>query len=357
MNIILVPVECAPWSKTGGLGDVAGALPKALARRGHRVMVVAPRYGNYAEVQETGVYKRYKVDGQDMEVTFFQAYINGMDFVFMDSPMFRNIEKNIYGGGREDILKRMVLFCKAALEVLFCKYTRCVLVIHNIAHPGGGEHFNIFAAGLKAANRVVTTSKPQCKAALQRELGLPLQENVPLIGFIGRLDQQKGVDLIAESIPWMVDRDVQLVMLGTGRPDLEQLLRHFESQHHDKVRGWIGFSVEMAHRITAGADILLMPSRFEPCGLNQLYALSYGIVPVVHAVGGLRDSVQPFDPLAEFQATYPEFELEDKLVVQEGCNVTDTEAIDTLVGEHNQQCVPPRTAAAQQHALPDSALH
>ncbi|XP_019053697.1 PREDICTED: granule-bound starch synthase 2, chloroplastic/amyloplastic-like [Nelumbo nucifera] len=119
-----------------------------------------------------------------MEVTFFQAYIDGMDFVFMDNPMLRNIEKNIYGGGREDILKRMVLFCKATLEVLFCKYTWCVLVIHNIAHqgrgpvsdfryvdlpqnyidhfklhdPGGGEHFNILAAGLKAEDRVVTVS-------------------------------------------------------------------------------------------------------------------------------------------------------------------------------------------------------
>ncbi|XP_019052386.1 PREDICTED: granule-bound starch synthase 2, chloroplastic/amyloplastic-like, partial [Nelumbo nucifera] len=296
----------------------------------------------------------------------------------------------------------MVLFGKAALEVLFCKYTRCVPVIHNIAHrgrgpvrgfryvdlpqnyfklhdPGGGEHFNVLVASLKAADRGVTvshgyawelktkeggwglhqiinecdwklkgivneidanegnpqldvylasdgytnysaetlqTGKPQCKAALQRELGLPLRENVPLIRFIGRLDHQKGVDLVAESIPWMVDQDVQLVMLVTGRPDREQLLKHSERQHHDKARGWVGFSVKMAHRITAGADILLMPSRFEPCGLNQLYALSYGAVPVVHVVGGLRDSVQPFDPLAEFQATYPEFELEDKLVVQ-----------------------------------------
>nr|DAD34889.1 TPA_asm: hypothetical protein HUJ06_005529 [Nelumbo nucifera] len=117
MNIILVAAECAPWSKTGGLGDVAGALPKALARRGHRVMVVAPRYGNYAEAQDIGVRKRYKVDGQDVEVNFFQAYIDGVDFVFMDIPMFRNIENNIYGGSREDILKRMVLFCKAAVEV------------------------------------------------------------------------------------------------------------------------------------------------------------------------------------------------------------------------------------------------
>ncbi|XP_010246168.1 PREDICTED: granule-bound starch synthase 2, chloroplastic/amyloplastic-like [Nelumbo nucifera] len=178
-NIIVEPAECAPLTKTGGLGDVAGALPKALARREHKVMVVAPQYGNYAEIQETGVRKRCKVEGQDIEVTFFQAYIDGMEFVFMDGPMFRNIEENIYGEGREDILKRMVLFGKAALEVLYCKHTRCILVIHNIAHqgcgpvrdfcyvdlpqnyfklydPGGGEHFNVLAAGLSAADRVVT---------------------------------------------------------------------------------------------------------------------------------------------------------------------------------------------------------
>ncbi|XVF14276.1 hypothetical protein REPUB_Repub09cG0044800 [Reevesia pubescens] len=427
MNIILVAAECAPWSKTGGLGDVAGSLPKALARRGHRVMVVAPRYADYAEPQNTGVRKMYKVDGQDMEVSYFQAYIDGVDFVFMDNPIFRHMQNNIYGGNRLDILKRMVLFCKAAVEVpwhvpcggvcygdgnlvfiandwhtallpVYLKayyrdnglmsFTRSVLVIHNIAHQGrgpvedfnyvdlpehymdlfklydpvGGEHFNIFAAGLKTADRVVTvshgyawelktseggwglhgiinesdwklrgivngidmkdwnpqydvhlqsdgytnysletlqTGKAQCKAALQKELGLPVREDVPLIGFIGRLDQQKGVDLIAEAIPWMMGQDVQLIMLGTGRPDLEQMLRQFENQHRDKVRGWVGFSGKTAHRITAGADILLMPSRFEPCGLNQLYAMSYGTIPVVHAVGGLRDTVQPFNPFEE----------------------------------------------------------
>ncbi|KAL2898488.1 Granule-bound starch synthase 2 chloroplastic/amyloplastic, partial [Bienertia sinuspersici] len=100
MNVILVAAECAPWRKTGGLGDVAGALPKALARRGHRVMVVTPRYGDCAETQDTGVRKRYKVDGQDMEVGYFQTYIDGVDFVFIDSPMFRHIGKDIYGGNR-----------------------------------------------------------------------------------------------------------------------------------------------------------------------------------------------------------------------------------------------------------------
>lgn len=228
--------------------------------------------------------------------------------------------------------------------------------------PVGGEHFNIFAAGLKTADRIVTvshgyawelktseggwglhgiinendwkfrgivngvdtkdwnpqfdvhlksdgytnytletlqTGKPQCKAALQKELGLPVREDVPIISFIGRLDHQKGIDLIAEAIPWMMDQDVQLVMLGTGRPDLEQMLTQFECQHNNKIRGWVGFSVKMAHRITAGADILLMPSRFEPCGLNQLYAMNYGTIPVVHAVGGLRDTVKPFNPFEE----------------------------------------------------------
>ncbi|KAK4393117.1 Granule-bound starch synthase 2, chloroplastic/amyloplastic [Sesamum angolense] len=346
MNIILVAAECAPWSKTGGLGDVAGALPKALARRGHRVMVVAPRYSNYPEAQDSGVRKRYKVDGQ--------------------VPWYVPCGGVCYGDGNLVFIANdwhtalLPVYLKAYYrDNGLMKYTRSVLVIHNIAHQGrgplddfsyvdlpphyldlfklydpvGGDHFNIFAAGIKTADRVVTVShgyawelktseggwglheiinendwklcgivmsgKPQCKAALQKELGLPVRADVPLIGFIGRLDQQKGVDLIAEAVPWMMGQDVQLVMLGTGRSDLEQMLRQFEGQYNDKVRGWVGFSVKTAHRITAGADILLMPSRFEPCGLNQLYAMRYGTIPVVHAVGGLRDTVQPFNPFEE----------------------------------------------------------
>ncbi|CAN6288130.1 unnamed protein product [Urochloa humidicola] len=427
LNVILVAAECAPWSKTGGLGDVAGALPKALARRGHRVMVVVPKYGDYEELQEIGEPRRYQVAGQDMEVKYYHAYIDGVDFVFIDNPIFLHIESEIYGGNRTDILKRMVLLCKAAVEVQwyvpcggfcygdgnlvfiandwhaallpvylkayyrdngFMTYARSVLVIHNIAHQGrgpiddfsyldlpghymeqfklydpfGGDHLNIFAAGIKAADRLLTvshgyawelktpdggwglhsiisendskfqgivngvdttdwnprhdvhlqsdgytnysletvqTGKAQCKEALQKELGLPVRGDVPVIAFIGRLDHQKGVDLIAEAMPWIAGQDVQLIMLGTGRQDLEDTLRRLESQHYDRVRGWVGFSVRLAHRMTAGADILLMPSRFEPCGLNQLYAMMYGTVPVVHAVGGLRDTVQHYNPYEE----------------------------------------------------------
>ncbi|CAI5507853.1 unnamed protein product [Closterium sp. Naga37s-1] len=429
MNVVMVASECAPWSKTGGLGDVVGALPKALARRGHRVMVVVPRYGNYEGLESTNVRKRFNVAGQDMEVLYQHKYVDGVDFVFIDHNWFHHLNQNIYGGSREEVTKRMILLCKAAIEAPWhvpcggvcygdgnlvfvandwhtallpvylqgyyrdhgmMEFTRSVLVIHNMAHQGrgpvaefpwlglpdhyierfrlydpvGGEHMNIFMAGIISAQRLVAVSrgyawevqtqmggwgldgvlrehagklrgvvngidtvewgpesdvhlvddndgrygymhynidtleegKAACKAALQRELGLPVRADVPLLGFIGRLDYQKGVDIIAEAMPWLTQQDVQLVMLGTGREDLENVLREMEGKHKDKVRGWVGFSVKMAHRITAGCDILLMPSRFEPCGLNQLYAMRYGTVPVVHAVGGLRDTVTAFDP-------------------------------------------------------------
>eukprot|EP00245_Coleochaete_scutata_P005457 TRINITY_DN1901_c0_g1_i1.p1 TRINITY_DN1901_c0_g1~~TRINITY_DN1901_c0_g1_i1.p1 ORF type:complete len:814 (+),score=169.55 TRINITY_DN1901_c0_g1_i1:89-2530(+) len=424
MNVVVVASECAPWSKTGGLGDVVGALPKALARRGHRVMVVVPRYSNYDEAWETGVRKQYNIAGQDCEVGYFHGFIDGVDFVFVDHPSFHAASSNIYGGGREAVQFRMTLFNKAAIEVPWhvpcggitygdsnlvfiandwhtallpvylqayyrdhgiMNFARSILVIHNMAHQGrapvvefaklglpdhyldkfklydpvGGEHMNVLMAGLITAHRLVAVShgyawecqtaeggwglhnvmqdhgwklrgvvngidekewdpetdvflnedgyqtynlqtldrgKPMCKAALQRELGLPVRDDVPLLGFIGRLDYQKGVDLIQQAMGWLMSQDVQVVMLGSGRGDLEDMLRSMESNHKDKCRGWVGFSVKMAHRITAASDVLLMPSRFEPCGLNQLYAMRYGTVPVVHSVGGLRDTVQAFDP-------------------------------------------------------------
>ena len=138
--------------------------------------------------------------------------------------------------------------------------------------------------------------KKMCKADLQKEMGLPVRPDVPLIGFIGRLDYQKGADLLLRLTPWLMNQDVQLIMLGSGEKWLEDGFRQVETHHKDKARGWVGFNVQMSHKITAAADILLMPSRFEPCGLNQLYAMRYGTVPVVHATGGLRDTVKDYDP-------------------------------------------------------------
>lgn len=121
---------------------------------------------------------------------------------------------------------------------------------------------------------------------------------MPLIGFIGRLDYQKGPDLIQAGLPELMADDVQVIMLGSGDPDYEKWMAWAESAYKDKYRGWVGFSVPVAHRITAGCDVLLMPSRFEPCGLNQLYAMRYGTVPVAHCTGGLRDTIECFNSLA-----------------------------------------------------------
>ena len=424
MNIVVVASECAPWSKTGGLGDVASALPKALAQRGHRVMVVAPRYEQYEEAWETGIRHRVRVMDQDHEFGYFHGFIDGVDYVFIDHPSYHSFAHDIYGGSRQDIQFRCALLCKAALEAPWLvpcggsiygdeslvfiandwhtallpvylqahyrdhgklTYARSIFVIHNMAHQGrapmdelfrfeipdhyrelfrlydpiGGEHMNIMKAGLITAHRIVAVShgyawecqtqeggwgldgvvrengwkirgvvngidttdwsptvdvhlqgdgyqnydinslragKAACKAALQKELGLPVNPDIPMLGFIGRLDYQKGVDLICDNYEWLMSEGVQLVLLGSGRDDLENMLRDMEARNGDNCKAWVGFSVQMAHRITAGVDILLMPSRFEPCGLNQLYAMEYGTVPVVHAVGGLRDTVHPFNP-------------------------------------------------------------
>ncbi len=143
------------------------------------------------------------------------------------------------------------------------------------------------------------SGKALCKAALQRELGLPVREDVPLLGFVGRLDPQKGMDLIRDAFHWLMAQGVQIVLLGSGSAALEGFLREIERVWPQQARGWVGFSTPVAHRIIAGSDLLLMPSRFEPCGLSQLHALRYGTPPVVRATGGLKDTVQPYDPSQE----------------------------------------------------------
>ncbi|HQU46247.1 MAG TPA: glycogen synthase GlgA, partial [Pirellulales bacterium] len=134
--------------------------------------------------------------------------------------------------------------------------------------------------------------KAACKSALQAELGLPQDKNLPLIGFIGRLVDQKGLDLVSGVLQdWLRTSDVQWVLLGTGEAKYHQLLSTLAERFPQKLAVRLAFSDPLAHRIEAGADMFLMPSRFEPCGLNQLYSLKYGTVPVVRATGGLADTV------------------------------------------------------------------
>ena len=134
------------------------------------------------------------------------------------------------------------------------------------------------------------------KRALQKEMGLPQRADVPLIGMVTRLTPQKGLGLISEAMDAISELDMQLVVLGSGDPAFEAMMQEWSARVSDKVHCSIGFSPALASRIYAGADLFFMPSRSEPCGLAQMIAMRYGTVPVVHAVGGLKDTVIPFEP-------------------------------------------------------------
>ncbi|XP_076954064.1 soluble starch synthase 1, chloroplastic/amyloplastic-like [Bidens hawaiensis] len=437
-NIVFVTSEASPYSKTGGLGDVCGSLPIALAARGHRVMVVTPRYlcggpadRKFDSAVDLGCRIKVSCSGGVQEVVFYHEYKAGVDWVFVDHPSFHR-PGNPYGdayGAFGDNQFRFTLLCHAACEaplvlplggyiygekclflandwhaglvpvLLAAKYrpygvykdARSIVVIHNLAHQGvepastyrnfglppewygalgwifptwarthaldTGEAVNILKGAIVTADRILTVSegysreittpeggngldellssrktvvngitngidvtewnpsldehipshysfddlsgKIECKIALQREFGLPVRPDCPLIGFIGRLDYQKGIDIILSGAPDLLQDDVQFIMLGSGEKQYEDWMRATEAAFKDKFCGWVGFNVPISHRITAGCDILLMPSRFEPCGLNQLYAMRYGTVPVVHATGGLGDTVKTFNPFAD----------------------------------------------------------
>ncbi|MGM0767633.1 MAG: glycogen synthase GlgA [Pseudomonadota bacterium] len=137
-------------------------------------------------------------------------------------------------------------------------------------------------------------NKRLCRAELQQQCRLSTSSEAPLLGFIGRLVEQKGIDLLLRVLPPLLDKGCQCVLLGSGIPEYEEAALSLARQYPDNLSVTLGYDEALAHRITAGADLFLMPSRFEPCGLNQLYSLRYGTIPVVHRVGGLKDTV--FDP-------------------------------------------------------------
>jgi len=136
--------------------------------------------------------------------------------------------------------------------------------------------------------------KKRCKEALEERLGLPASDR-PVVGVIARLAEQKGFELVIRSFLKLMALDIRFVLLGSGDPRFENAFSKYARRFPERAAVNIGFSEELAHLIEAGSDIYLMPSRFEPCGLNQLYSLRYGTVPVVHAVGGLKDSIKPWN--------------------------------------------------------------
>ncbi|MGD0899568.1 MAG: glycogen/starch synthase, partial [Thermoguttaceae bacterium] len=200
------------------------------------------------------------------------------DSISTVSPRYaQEIQSGTHGSGLEGVLQ----------------YRRDVLsgILNGIDpddwNPAADPHLAVRYGAETAA-----AGKAACKAALQQEVGLPQAADVPLVASIGRLTDQKGLDLIAEVIQrWVQTAEVQWVILGTGQPKYHRLLDGLAQRHPDKIAVRLEFSNPLAHRIEAGSDIFLMPSRFEPCGLNQLYSLKYGTVPVVRETGGLADTI------------------------------------------------------------------
>ena len=412
LNILFAAAEVVPFAKTGGLADVSGALPKALQKLGHEIIVVMPRYYTI-ELQHLeklpaplgvpmGVMGEYWAGVYT--TTLPQSDVK---IYFIDYEEYFG-RSGLYGdenGGYHDNDNRFVFFSKAALQL--CKmlhftpdiihandwhtaampilsktrfvhdfaYAASVLTIHNLQHQGsfykglmdvmeiGWEHFNphefesfdsvnLLKGGIATADAVTTVSKKYaqeiqtqefgfglqehikahahklfgilngvdykewnpsldkyliknydfdamdgkkaCKKDLQRHFALPQREAVALIGFVGRLVEQKGIELIASVINGLLDQDIQVVMLGTGEKWAEDFFREV-AYHRENFALHIGYSNELAHKIEAGCDMFLMPSIFEPCGLNQIYSLRYGTLPIVRAAGGLDDTIVNFD--------------------------------------------------------------
>jgi starch synthase len=418
LSIVFVASEAVPFAKTGGLADVAGALPKALHGLGHDVCLFLPCHRSAGlaglALADTGLVLRVPVGAKVVEGRVRESRLPGspVPVYLIDCPAYYDRAELYQVGGRdyEDNCERFVFFQRAVLEaipllglrpdVIHCndwqtglipvflktRYrsrselasARTLLTIHNLAYRGmfagwdmpltglDGRLFHyqslefhgylsFMKAGLVFADLLSTVSptyareiqtpelgcgldgvlrgrsddlrgivngidsrtwnpahepmlvrrydvlnfkegKAACKAWLQARAGLPLRPEVPLLAQIGRLDAQKGWDLLAEVTERVLERDVQLVVLGTGLPRYHELLNGLARRHGEKVWAHLGFSDDLAHQIEAGADVFLMPSLFEPCGLSQLYSLAHGTVPVVRATGGLADTVVPVNP-------------------------------------------------------------
>ncbi len=211
------------------------------------------------------------------ELNLLKSGIVFADMITTVSPTYaREIQTPEYGCGLETVLRN--------------RRESLTGILNGVSHAD----WNPATDWLIESNYSLTSikeGKPACKADLQEEMKLPVRDDVPVFGMISRMTDQKGFDLIIETYEELMKMDIQIVFLGTGDQRYERFTEELADRFPDKVATYIGFSEEVAHKIEAGSDMFLMPSRFEPCGLNQMYSMIYGTVPIVHRVGGLADSV------------------------------------------------------------------
>jgi len=412
MRILFLASEVAPYSKTGGLGDVAKALPAALASRGHEVLVVTPLYRSVKRVglSSTGQRIRLRFPFGEQGADLWEARPQeGLRILFLDHPGFYDRD-GIYTDANGDFWdnhRRFGFFSIGALsaaehlgfipDIVHLNDWQCgpaavavkrgyqasalgqartVFTIHNLAYQGmfrkgvmedlglpwdlfttEGLEFhdavNFMKAGIAFSDAITTVSeryaqeiqtpdygcnldgflrarrnrlvgivngvdteewdpstdpmlparysaddlanKRLCKEALRREFGLPDRPgDRPLFGLVSRLTGQKGISLLHQTLPWAMAADLEVVLLGSGEGRFEGMLRELAHRFPGRIAARIGFDARLSHLIEAGSDFFLMPSVYEPCGLNQMYSLRYGTVPIVRATGGLDDTVRQF---------------------------------------------------------------
>lgn len=402
MKIVMITSEAVPYSKSGGLADVAGALPAALNSLNQDVRIVLPSYN--CPLSESGdVVCSFKVPmlSEEYDVTVTQKIHNGVIYNFICHPVF-NDRRGIYGDTSflpyPDNFKRYTLLCKAALifcenigfkpDIMHChdwttgllpyfiktcnsKFymdTKTVFTIHNLAYQGNFPYLdflqaditpnenlfefkqvNMIKSGLIFSDYITTvsptyakeiqseeqgcnmerilqrrrdslkgivngidiqewnpesdplisthfskydfTGKSKLKEEIQKTFNLPQRSDVPLFAMISRLASQKGFDVLIPVLEKILkSHDLQFIIIGTGDSILEQKLLELSSVN-DNLSVNIMFSNKYAHLVEAGSDFFLMPSRYEPCGLNQLYSLRYGTIPIAHRTGGLADTI------------------------------------------------------------------
>lgn len=416
LRVTTIASEIVPLAKTGGLGDVCGALPPALESIGCQCKAFLPAYRSALSsgltIESTDVYFAVPIGDQSIACRILKTWLpnSSVEVFLIDQPRYFD-RPGLYGdsqGEYRDNCERFSFYCRAVIEAIerlnlepdivhchdwqtglvpaymdarlgnysWMNNAVSVMTIHNLAYQGRFWHLdmpltgldwkyfnweqleyygdlNLMKSGLVFADSLTTVSptyakeiirpehgcgldsilvnrsadlvgivngvdylqwnpatdahlpmqydagswevgKSVCKSSLQQELGMKQSADVPLVGIVSRLASQKGWDLVIPVLRrWLPSQDVQWAILGTGEKNYENELRELARLYPQKIAVVLGFSEALAHRIEAAGDLFLMPSRYEPCGLNQLYSLKYGSVPVVHATGGLVDTVIP----------------------------------------------------------------
>ncbi len=322
-SIAFIGSECHPFVKTGGLGDVMYALPRELARLNCDVRVILPRYACIPqEYQDKMIYRgEFYMDlgntGRSYYVGIMEYIWDGVVYDFIDNQEFftagrpytnlvDDIPKyaNLLKGGLAYADRITTVSGTYAWEIQTREYGEG-LENHLRYHSGklrgivNGIDYSMWNPETDPSLPVhysigsVLKGKLENKLALQRELGLEEDRSKFVIGLISRLTNQKGLDLVNAIMPQVLDGNTQVVVLGTGDKQYEDAFRYYEYAHKGTFSACIQYDEARAHRIYAGADVLLVPSRFEPCGLTQLNAMHYGTLPIVRETGGLKDTVEP----------------------------------------------------------------